>query len=116
MQQLKKGAVHGDELCRADTDGSRHGPLGVRHLYGQELHQHANLLCPEPDVRTVDFDEKRELDRLLTTELSARGLPSVPKTRCRDPDETGGIHLARALAKAARPMSHAIALRQTPGF
>ena len=39
----------------------------------RNLTKRTNLRCPEADARPIDFSEERGLDRLLITELAARG-------------------------------------------
>ena len=41
------------------------------------LTKRAYLRCPEADIRLIDFDDKRNLDRVSITELATYSLPGA---------------------------------------
>ena len=68
----------------------------------RNLTKRAGLRYPEADVRPVDFDEGRGLDRLLVTELATCGFAERGQSVVlQGPTGTGKTHLACAIAKAA---------------
>ena len=68
----------------------------------RNLTKRAGLRYPEADVRSIDFSEKRGLDRLKVTELSTCGfVERGTNVVVQGPAGTGKTYLACALAKAA---------------
>ena len=68
----------------------------------RNLTKRAGLRYQEADVRSIDFSEKRGLDRLKVTELSTCGfVERGTNVVVQGPAGTGKTYLACALAKAA---------------
>lgn len=68
----------------------------------KNLTRRANLRYPEADVRSVDFDEGRGLDRTLIAELATCGFAERGQNVVlMGPTGTGKTYLACALTKAA---------------
>lgn len=66
----------------------------------RNLTKRANLRYPEADVRSIGFDERCGLDRLLVTELSACGFAERGQSVVlQGPTGTGKTYLACAIAK-----------------
>ena len=105
---LEALAAQDDSLCMGMTCAERiqmavdeaHSSFVTGKI--RNLTKRANLRYPEADVRSVDFDEARGLDRLLVTELATCGFAERGQNVVlQGPTGTGKTYLACAIAKAA---------------